>query len=194
MQNLLIELTPLVKDYGLWVVFFGMMVEGTSVILISGILCYLGMLPIIDTIIVSIIGAIIGDQFWYFVGKNYAKKILDKFPSFQPKIEQLEPSVKKKGAILSLTTRFIYGGSILFPITLGYYKYLHKRFTLFDTLGITLWSITGISLGYILGTGIEHYLGKIEKIWHFILIICFIFIVIFFIKKYRNTLSKKNNF
>ncbi len=190
MQHLLTELTPLVKDYGMWVVFFGMLVEGTSIIIISGILCYLGMLPLVDTIIVAIIGAVIGDQFWYFVGNKYAKIILNKLPSFQPKVEKLEPTVKTKGYLLSFSGRFIYGVSILFPLTLGLYQYPYKKFTLFDTLGIMLWSLIGVTLGYVLGTGAEHYFGKIEKVWHFILIICIIFLVILMIKQY---MKKKKN-
>lgn len=57
------ELTSLVSHYGLWIVFFGMMTEGSIMILVSGVFCYLGMLSLKETIPVAIFGAFIGDQF-----------------------------------------------------------------------------------------------------------------------------------
>ena len=56
------ELTSLVSQYGLWIVFFGMMTEGTIMIIVSGILCYLGILSLKEIIPVAILGAFIGDQ------------------------------------------------------------------------------------------------------------------------------------
>lgn len=42
MNHLLQEITPWVLDYGFWIVFFGMIFEGTTMVVITGILCYLG--------------------------------------------------------------------------------------------------------------------------------------------------------
>jgi len=38
-------------------------------------------------------------------------------------------------------------------------------------MGVTLWSFIGVSLGLLLGTGVEKFFAKIEKIWHFLLMI-----------------------
>lgn len=178
------ELTSLVSQYGLWIVFFGMMTEGTIMILVSGVLCYLGMLSLKETIPVAIFGALIGDQFWYFIGKNYSHILLNRFPLFKQRIQELESSVKKRGRMLAFCGRFIYGGAILFPVTLGTYRYLHKKFTFFNTLGILLWSVLGITLGYILGTGAEQVLGKIEKIEHFIGLLLIIIVLVWITKPY----------
>ena len=52
-----------------------MMIEGTVMIIISGILCYMGLLPIDLTFIVALLGAISGDHMWYFIGTS-AKSLL----------------------------------------------------------------------------------------------------------------------
>ena len=178
------ELTSLVSQYGLWIVFFGMMTEGTIMILVSGILCYLGMLSLKETIFVAILGALIGDQFWYFIGRYYSQHILNRFPLLKPRIRKLEHTVKKRGTWLAFTGRFIYGGAILFPVTLGTYGYLHKKFTLFNTLGVTVWSVLGITIGYILGTGAEQFFGKIEKIEHLIGLVFITIILVWITKPY----------
>lgn len=184
------ELTSLVSQYGLWIVFFGMMIGGTIMIIVSGVLCYLGMLSVEETIPVSIFGALIGDQFWYFIGRYYSLNILNRFPLLKQRIKKLEHSVKKRGTWLAFSGRFIYTCAILFPVTLGAYGYLHKKFTFFNTLGIIVWSVLGISLGYILGTGAEQVFGKMEKIEHFIGLVFIIIFLVWFLKPYFNSREK----
>ncbi|WP_373030592.1 hypothetical protein, partial [Sulfurovum sp.] len=61
---------------------------------------------------------------------------------------------------------------------------------LFNTLGIIVWSVSGISLGYILGTGAEHVFGKIEKIEHFIGLVLIIIFLVWVIKPYFSSREK----
>lgn len=178
------EVTSLVSHYGLWIVFFGMMTEGTIMIIVSGVLCYLGMLSLKETIPVAILGALIGDQFWYFLGRYYGQHLLNRYPTLKHKIKKLEHSVKKRGVWLAFSGRFIYSGAILFPVTLGTYGYLHSKFTLFNSLGVIVWSVSGISIGYILGTGAEQLFGKIEKIEQFMGLVLIIVVFVWFMKPY----------
>jgi len=171
MQQMLHELTPFITDYGLWVIFLGMMIEGTSMIILTGLLCYLGMLSFKEALPIAILGAIISDQFWYFMGNQYASKWIEKFSNFKRKIYKLKDSVQTKGKWFALGGRFIYGGAILFPLTLGTYHYPYRKFTLLDIIGVCCWSLVGISLGYLLGSGAETITGKLEKVWHLVLLL-----------------------
>lgn len=183
MEHLLTEIKPLISDYGLLIIFFGVMVEGTTMILISGILCYLGLLTVTQTIPVAIIGAIIGDNLWYFLGQRYMTKIVKHFSSIASNIEKLSTTVHKRGNLLAFSGRFIYGAAILFPLTLSYYRYSYKKFILYDTVGVSLWTVLGIWLGYFLGTGIEKYIGEIKKVEDLFFIIIGIIITVFISKR-----------
>ncbi len=194
MQHLLHELIPFVSQYGLWVVFFGMMVEGTTMILVTGILCYLGMLSYEEAIPVAMLGAIIGDQFWYFMGRHYAALWIDKFPRFKEKVEKLKPTVHEKGNWFAFGSRFVYGGAILFPLTLGTYHYAHKKFTLFDTLGVSLWSVGGVGLGYLLGSSAQQFIGKIERVWHLLLLLAVGALLVWLVKFYMQGNKDKRTF
>jgi len=183
MEHMLHEIKPLVSNYGLFVIFFGMMVEGTVMILVSGILCYLGLLSLTETIFVAIIGAIIGDQIWYWLGHKYMVKIIKIFPSLISKVDKFSSTVDKRGTLLALSGRFIYGGAILFPLILGHYAYSYKKFILYDTTGVSIWALLGILLGYLFGTGIEKYFGEIKKIEDVIFVVIGIYVVVWFVKK-----------
>jgi len=181
------ELAPLVSHYGLWVIFFGMMVEGTTVIIATGVICYMGLLSLNQAILVAIAGAIIGDWFWYVIGRNYAEALINRFPSVLHKIESLKGKVISKGAMLAFAERFIYGGAFIFPITLGFYKYPFKKFAMFEVIGTSLWAIVGILLGHLLGKSAEYLFGEIKEIEHLLLVIAIIAIAIWYLRrKYLN--------
>ena len=183
MNHLIQEITPLVAHYGLLIIFFGVIFEGTAMILITGFLCYLGMLPIKESLIVAIIGAVIGDQFWYYGGKFYANSLLNKFPKLKAQSKKTLDLISKKADIIAVSARFIYSGGIIFPLMLGANNYPHKKYLILDLIGDTIWASIGITLGYFLGNGIESVFGKIERIEHLIFVIVFILIIVKILKK-----------
>ena len=177
------ELAPLVTHYGLWIIFFGMIIEGTTMILAAGILCSLGYLSFAETIPVAITGAITGDWVWYFTGRKYAGALINRFPSILHKIEKLKTKVVTKGTMLAFAERFIYGGAFLFPVTLGFYKYPFRKFALFEVIGTSLWVIIGILIGHLLGKSAEYFFGEIKEIEHLVLVIALIALTIWYLRK-----------
>jgi len=176
------HILSLLSEYGLWIVFVGMILEGTTVIILSGVLCHMGILPCDKTLIIAILGAIVGDQMWFYVGRNYAQQFLSKFPKIQKQVRKLQTKVESKADFLAVGSRFIYGGAVAFPIVLGMHGYTHKRFTMLDTLGVSLASITGLSIGYFLSNSFQKVLGDIN---HFEHILLFIIVVAVGVKVYN---------
>jgi len=172
------DLMHWLSQYGLWVVFFGMIVEGTAVIILSGVLCHLGVLPCEKTYIVAVLGAIAGDQMWYFAGKFYAKKILDKFPNIKKRVEKLKDKIRSKGNILAFSSRFIYGGAVVIPLSLAIYDYPYKKFALFDAIGVSIASLLGLTIGYYLSDSYKSLIGSINNIEYLLLAIVIFFIVL----------------
>ncbi len=180
------HLMTLLSEYGLWIVFFGMIVEGTTVIILSGVLCHMGILPCEKTIVVSILGAMTGDQMWFFIGKNYAYKFLSKFPRVKAKVETLTKEVHAKADWLAISSRFIYGGAVAFPLVLGMHHYKHIRFTGFDFVGTSLACLTGLCIGYLLSHSFQKVLGDISHVEHLILMIVFIIAAVKFYRYKRS--------
>ena len=163
MEHLLQQITPLVSEYGLIIIFIGMMVEGTAMILITGFLCYMGLFSLREAWIVALLGAVAGDHVWFYLGYGSGQKILDKFPKLQAKFTQALSLINSKADLVALFARFIYGGAIIFPLTLGIQNYSKKRYLLLDAIGDSIWAIVGLGLGYYFGNGIEILFGKIER-------------------------------
>ena len=184
------QLITLLSEYGLWIVFFGMIIEGTAVILLSGVLCHLGVLPCEETLVVAILGAIVGDQMWFYIGKNYAHRVLSKFPLLKNRVDNLKKKAETKAKWLAMSSRFIYGGAIAIPLVLGTQHYSHKKFTLFDTIGASLASITGLSIGYLLSNSLKKVTSEINQIEHFMLLLVII-VAIMSLYNYKKKLNRK---
>ena len=183
MNQFLHEITPFVSQYGLWVVFFGMMVEGTMMILATGILVALGMLPPGWAVVAALAGAVLGDHIWYGLGRRFGARLPARFPRLAEKIRGLEGAIRRRGAWFAFGQRFIYSGAVLFPVALGIYRYPLRRFTRYDLLGDTLWSIGGIALGYLLGSGTEILLGRVERVWHLLLLLGAVSLAVWLLSK-----------
>ncbi|WP_457595769.1 DedA family protein [Hydrogenimonas sp.] len=188
MDTMLHTLAPWISHYGLLVVFFGMMVEGTTMILLTGVFCSLGMLHPPSTLPVAVAGAIVGDHLWYWAGRKVAPGLLARFPSLRRRVEAVEPAVKRRGAFLAFGSRFIYSGAILFPLTLGLQRFDYGRFALYDALGATLWANVGLLLGYTLGIGIERYVGRLERVEHLLWVVL---AIAFGVQVYKKVVRKK---
>ena len=183
MEHLLIEITPWVKAYGLIVVYFGMIVEGTTMILVAGILTTLHMLPRTETILVAIAGGMTSDHLWFFLGRHYAAKVLAYFPRLQRKIEAYLPRIKGRENWLALGAHFIYSGAVLIPMALGMQGYALRRFSLYDFVGVTLWATGGVFLGALIGNGTQEMFGKIRTVEHFALLVLLVIAGVWYYKK-----------
>ena len=182
MEHLLQQITPLVSEYGLIIIFVGMMVEGTAMILVTGFLCYMGVFSLREAWIAAFLGAVAGDHVWFYLGRSYGRKIINKFSTLQTKFTQALSLINSKADLVALFARFIYAGGIIFPLTLGIQNYSKKRYLLFDFIGDSIWAIVGLGLGYYFGNGIELVFGKIDKLEHFLLLVIVIITIVWFFK------------
>ncbi len=170
MEQMLAELTPWVNQYGLIAIYIGMLFEGSTVILAAGVLCYLHMIPLGETIAVAAAGGITSDQMWYFAGRRYAHKLISRFDFLHRGIAAFQKKIAGKERWMSALAHFIYSGAVFIPLLLGMQHYHHGTFTRYSILGVSLWALLGVMAGYLLGSGIETVVGKIDHIGHLLLI------------------------
>ena len=69
-----------IARYGYLAVFFGCLVEGETTLVLGAIAAKLGFLDIGLVILVGIIGTFIGDNIFFFLGRWYGDKLIDRWP------------------------------------------------------------------------------------------------------------------
>jgi len=186
------EIMPFLQSYGLLVIFLGVLLEGEITIIIAGILCQQGTLPLGETLIVSIIAAFLSDQIWFQLGRHYGQGFLKKYPSLSKHQNKMQPWIKNKSDYIAFGGRFIYGTRIIGYVLLGIHDYSLKRFIVIDSFVAISWCIAGTALGYFLGTSADSIFGDIIYIEKLLLLILALGIVWHFYKtrKNKNQLEK----
>lgn len=193
------NIIQIIDSYSSLGVFFIVMLEYANVPLPSelvlpfvGILVSKGNLDFSYALLLSVLGGIIGSLInyglgWYF-GNPLIKYIFKKFPKTKESIKKSMYYIQKYDKISVLIARIIPIARTFISIPSGVTKMNIYSFTLYSTIGITLWNSFLITLGYLVGNNI-HLISKLLTRYSIIislLIILFIFYV--FIKK--NPLNK----
>jgi len=160
-----------IAHYGLVLVLLGAFFEGETIIVLAGILCHQGALPLEWTIITAALGAFMGDQTGFHLGRRYGANLLSRFQRFAQQADKIQPWLTSKSDWLAFGSRFIYGTRIVTPVLLAVHGYPAGRFALINLFSATLWAIAGVSAGYLIGTGAEKLLGRIAHIEQLLLAI-----------------------
>ncbi|HFD81171.1 MAG TPA: DedA family protein [Gammaproteobacteria bacterium] len=152
------------SHYGLLLVFLGAVVEGETLVLLSGILVHRGVLPFDWTVLAAAGGAFCGDQFWFRIGRHYGNDALRRFPRIARHADRVRPWLKRRADWIAAGARFVYGTRTVSPMLLGTGGYPPLRFVIISLLSATLWALLVVGLGYLVGNGAERLLGRIEHL------------------------------
>ncbi len=136
---------------------FGFFLPGDSLIFTAGLLAspLFNFFNIWILITGSWVAAIVGDNVGYEFGKRVGRKLFKKEKSilFNPKnLLKAQEFYEKHGGKAIVLARFMPIVRTFAPIVAGIAHMDHKRFTLFNAIGGTLW-VWGLTLaGYFLGS------------------------------------------
>ncbi|RMF99889.1 MAG: phosphatase PAP2 family protein, partial [Nitrospirae bacterium] len=146
---------------GYWIGFFaafletiigvGLFLPGSSLILILGALSARGYLDTGDLLWFSIIGAILGDNANYYLGRRYGARWL-KHGFWFLKAEHVEKAssfMNEHGAKGVFLGRFIPSVKEIVPFIAGSLKMNKTKFMLFNILGAIGWGLEWVFAGYI---------------------------------------------
>ena len=64
----------LLREYGLWAVFFGTMIEGDLTLLFAGVLARYGAFSFGEAFMVGTAGGLVGDSLSYLIGARFRNR------------------------------------------------------------------------------------------------------------------------
>jgi membrane-associated protein len=139
--------------------FFGFFLPGDSLLFTAGILASQNYLDIYILILLTTIGAVLGDQVGYWFGKKVGPKIFTRDDSFYFKkkyIKDAELFYEKHGKKTIILARFIPIIRTFVPILAGVGNMNYKTFVTYNIIGGVLWALGIPALGYFLGQNIPN--------------------------------------
>ena len=151
----------------------GLFFPGDSLLFTAGFLASQGYLNILVLIILSFLGAVLGDSFGYFFGKKLGPKVFQKEDSFFFRKDHLVKAknfYEKYGAKTIVLARFVPVVRTLAPVLAGVGEMRYATFFLYNILGGTLWAVGLPLLGFYLG-------NLVPNVDRYLLLIIFVIIV-----------------
>jgi membrane protein DedA with SNARE-associated domain len=193
------ELLHLIGRYGYLVVFFGVALEGAgvplpgeTVLIAAGVLVHRGVLDFGDTLFFGILGAVVGSQIGYWVGRSGGRPFVLRWGRYvfitPERLGHAEAFFDRHGGSAVFLARFVVGLRVFGALVAGITRMPLGRFALYSLLGGIVWVAAAVSLGYFLWASIslvEHWVGRVS-----LLLVAALALVLLLRWAYRRTTSE----
>lgn len=139
--------------------FVGFFFPGDTLLMTAGIFAAQGNLPLVQTILVIIVAAIIGDNMGYHIGKRYGRRLFKKKDGLffrQEYVHKAEHFYERFGSRMMLISHFVPVVRTFAPPVAGVGNMDYKQFFFYDAIGIIGWATSVTLVGYWFGSKIPH--------------------------------------
>ncbi|AFZ35860.1 SNARE associated Golgi family protein [Stanieria cyanosphaera PCC 7437] len=186
------------RQYGYWAVFIGIALENTgiplpgeTITIVGGFLAGSGELNYWLVLASSISGAVLGDNFGYWIGKVGGWKFLLRVGSIfripEQQLELAKDKFSKNAAQAVFLGRFVTLLRIFAGPLAGIAQMPYQQFFIYNLAGAALWSSTIISLSFFLGkiVSLQQIVEWIAQAGIIALLIVVVLLVLSFLWEYR---------
>jgi len=134
-----------------------------TAVITGGVLAAEGKISLALVILVGAVGAVLGDNLAYFLGRRFSEPVHRRFfkgEKAQQRLGWAERQLEERGGELIITGRFIPGGRLVVTFSAGGLGFPWRRFIVFDCIAGTIWATYAALLGYFGGSTFEHSTWK----------------------------------
>lgn len=146
---------------GYLAVFLGAFLEGESVVFLAGLAAQHGYLSLPAVIAIAGTAAFLGDQCFFFVGRRYGNRLLERFPRLAARAPRVQAMLRRRDVLAIILVRFAYGIRTAGPIVIGSCGIPAWRVALFNFIGVLLWAPLVAGLGYFAGELVQRLVGRV---------------------------------
>lgn len=156
------EMISVLSSHNIYIIFIIMFLESlnltgipsTIILPAIGILLSLNNLSIIKILLLTIFASILGNIVFYFISYKFGSKIYDylynKFPKLQKCFDKAMNMSNKYGTKICLFGRLIPSIRSWISLVAGIFKVKLRDFLLYSSIGIFIWDILLILVGYLI--------------------------------------------
>lgn len=129
-------------------------VPSETVVIAAGVVAANGELAIWLIIPCAAIGAFVGDNVSFFLGRYVGDPVVQRFfrsEDGRKRLRRGERLLERHGPILIVAARFIPGGRTATTFAAGTLEMRWSRFAIADAIGATIWAVYASMIGYLGG-------------------------------------------
>jgi membrane protein DedA with SNARE-associated domain len=145
----------LLDSYGYLAIIVGTFLEGETALILGSIAAQLGYLELPWVIASALSGTLIGDQFYFFLGRFKGKAVLRNRPHWQARTSKVFNLLQRHEALVILGFRFMYGIRTVASFVIGMSHVATAKFIILNVLGALFWAVIVGGFGYAFGKAFE---------------------------------------
>src|SRR5512143_707468 len=145
--------------------FVGIVFPGEIAVLLGGVVASNDRVPIATVVIAACVGAAVGDQVGYLIGREWGQQLLRKIPDRlldEDRLQRGRAYIRRLGAKGVVLGRWTAALRALVPGLAGLAHMHYARFLAANVAGGTLWATTVAMAGYVAGDNwhaVQHAVG-----------------------------------
>lgn len=181
-----------VAEYGIFAVVIGTIFEGEAALLLAVFLAHNGYFPLRDVIVAGWVGAVLGDQLWFYAGRTLGPRWMESHPGFARRAMRVRDFVIRHQYITMLGFRFAIGMRTVIPFALGLVGIPRLRFLAFNLISGLVWATVYATMGAVIVGAVTRMIDHLlENDLRVALFIALILLVIWLIARVRGLLRER---
>jgi len=141
----------------------GLFLPGDTLLVVVGVFAAHGDLPLVWSMLVICIAAVLGDNTGYYIGKKSGPHIFKRHKGLlfrQEYVQRAEQFYEKHGGKTIIVARFFGYVRTMVPIIAGVAKMNQPKFIVYNIIGALLWTLFFVLLGYWVGEAAAEYIER----------------------------------
>ena len=147
----MLEVDLLISRYGYFALTGGTMIEGETFLFLGALAAFHGVLSIKLVILAGYIGAVIGDLFFFTMGRVRGRAFLETRPVMKARSEKVLRLLMRHKVPVLLGYRFVYGFRGVTPFVFGLTSMPAKYFIAINAVVALVWTVVVSAVGYYAG-------------------------------------------
>jgi membrane protein DedA with SNARE-associated domain/membrane-associated phospholipid phosphatase len=183
------HILSLIGQFGYLIVFFGVMAEsmgvplpGETILIAAGVMVQRGHLDLGDAVAFGVLGAVVGDQIGYWVGREGGRPFVLRWGRYvlitPERLGRAEAFFARHGGKAVFLARFVTGLRVFGALVAGMSRMHWRTFFLYNALGGAVWATAAVAAGYLLGGSLvllERWAGRATGLLLVLLAVAFAF-------------------
>ena len=146
------------------ITFIWTALEGETFVIFAALAAQHGLLNIWALFLAAWLGSFCGDQVYFFLGRRYGTRVVERFPHLKPKLDKVFGWLERYAVLFILSYRFMYGVRNVSGLAIGMSKLPWRKFAVLNALAAFVWAAVFCSVGYLFGDVIEHLSRRRDEI------------------------------
>lgn len=160
--SILLEIEPLISQFGYLAIFLGSIIEGEAVLLLGGFFAQKGYLSLPAVVLFGVLGTFCSEAALYHLGLSKGPALLRRSPRWLASYERFALRLHRHRYLLIIGYRFCYGMRSIAPLAIGASGIRPVLFHSLNLVGTLLWTLVLAVLGFFFGRTIGHFMENLD--------------------------------